>query len=102
MSTESTVTIGLLLPDVLGTYSDAGNATILARRLHWRGISAEILNITARDVPATTCSIYVLGGGEDAAQQFAAEWLRRHDLLRRALESSAITLAVCAGLQILG
>lgn len=102
MSVESTVTIGLLLPDVLGTYSDAGNATILARRLRWRSIPAEILTITARDVPATTCAIYVLGGGEDAAQQFAAEWLRRHDVLHRALESSAVTLAVCAGLQILG
>ncbi|MDQ4010732.1 MAG: glutamine amidotransferase [Actinomycetota bacterium] len=102
MSGESTVTIGLLLPDVLGTYSDAGNATILARRLRWRGIPADILTITARDVPATTCAVYVLGGGEDTAQQFAADWLRRHDQLHRVLESSAVTLAVCAGLQILG
>ncbi len=102
MSGESTVTIGLLLPDVLGTYSDAGNATILARRLRWRGIPADILTITARDVPATTCAVYVLGGGEDTAQQFAADWLRRHDQLHRALEGSAVTLAVCAGLQILG
>ncbi|MGH3813819.1 MAG: type 1 glutamine amidotransferase [Pseudonocardiaceae bacterium] len=102
MSGESTVTIGLLLPDVLGTYSDAGNATILAQRLRWRGIPAEILTITARDLPATSCAVYVLGGGEDTAQQFAADWLRRHDQLRRALENSAVTLAVCAGLQILG
>ncbi len=102
MSAESTVTIGLLLPDVLGTYSDAGNATILAQRLRWRGISAEIRTITACDVPTTSCAIYVLGGGEDTAQQFAADWLRRHDQLRRALETSAVTLAVCAGLQILG
>jgi hypothetical protein len=102
VSGESTVTIGLLLPDVLGTYSDAGNATILARRLRWRGIPADILTITARDAPATTCAVYVLGGGEDTAQQFAADWLRRHDELHRALESSAVTLAVCAGLQILG
>ncbi len=102
MSGASTVTIGLLLPDVLGTYSDAGNATILAQRLRWRGIPAEILTITARDLPATSCAVYVLGGGEDTAQQFAAEWLRRHDKLRRALENSAVTLAVCAGLQVLG
>ncbi|MGH3886024.1 MAG: type 1 glutamine amidotransferase [Pseudonocardiaceae bacterium] len=102
MSRESTVTIGLLLPDVLGTYSDAGNATILAQRLRWRGIVAEILTITARDVPATSCAVYLLGGGEDNAQQFAAAWLRRHDQLRRALENSAVTLAVCAGLQVLG
>lgn len=102
MSGESTITIGLLLPDVLGTYSDAGNATILAQRLRWRGIPAEIRTITAVDVPATSCAVYLLGGGEDTAQQFAADWLRRHDQLRRALETSAVTLAVCAGLQILG
>jgi CobQ-like glutamine amidotransferase family enzyme len=102
VSGESTVTIGLLLPDVLGTYSDAGNATILAQRLRWRGIAAEIRTITARDVPATSCAVYLLGGGEDTAQLFAADWLRRHDQLRRALEASAVTLAVCAGLQILG
>lgn len=102
MSGESTVTIGLLLPDVLGTYSDAGNATILAQRLRWRGIAAEIHTITARDAPATSYAVYLLGGGEDTAQQFAAQWLRRHDQLRRALGTSAVTLAVCAGLQILG
>ncbi|MGH3924846.1 MAG: type 1 glutamine amidotransferase [Pseudonocardiaceae bacterium] len=102
MSRESTVTIGLLLPDVLGTYSDAGNATILAQRLRWRDIPAEIRTVTARDIPPTSCAVYLLGGGEDTAQQFAAAWLRRHGQLRRALESSAVTLAVCAGLQILG
>ncbi|HEY6422368.1 MAG TPA: glutamine amidotransferase [Pseudonocardiaceae bacterium] len=97
-----TVTIGLLLPDVLGTYSDAGNATILAQRLRWRGIPAEIRTITAHDVPPATCEVYLLGGGEDTAQQFAAEWLRGHDQLRQAMETSAMTLAVCAGLQLLG
>jgi CobQ-like glutamine amidotransferase family enzyme len=102
VSGESTVTIGLLLPDVLGTYSDAGNATILAQRLRWRGIPADIRTITARDVPPTSCAVYLLGGGEDTAQLFAADWLRRHHDLRRALETSAVTLAVCAGLQILG
>lgn len=102
MSGESTVAIGLLLPDVLGTYSDAGNGTILAQRLRWRGIAAEIRTITARDVPPTGCAVYLLGGGEDTAQLFAADWLRRHNQLRRTLETSAVTLAVCAGLQILG
>jgi len=102
VSGESTVAIGLLLPDVLGTYSDAGNATILAQRLRWRGIAAEIRTITARDVPPTSCALYLLGGGEDTAQLFAADWLRRHDQLRRTLETRAVTLAVCAGLQILG
>lgn len=102
MSGESTVDIGLLLPDVLGTYSDAGNATILAQRLRWRGIPAEVRTITAHDVPPASCAVYLLGGGEDTAQLFAADWLRRHQQLRQALETRAVTLAVCAGLQILG
>lgn len=102
MSRESTVDIGLLLPDVLGTYSDAGNATILAQRLRWRGIPAEVRTITAHDVPPASCAVYLLGGGEDTAQLFAADWLRRHRELRQALETRAVTLAVCAGLQILG
>ncbi|MGI8799523.1 MAG: hypothetical protein ACR2GE_09595, partial [Pseudonocardia sp.] len=38
MTATCEVSIGLLLPDVLGTYSDAGNATVLAQRLRWRGI----------------------------------------------------------------
>jgi CobQ-like glutamine amidotransferase family enzyme len=102
VSPDSTVAIGLLLPDVLGTYSDTGNATILAQRLRWRSIPAEIVTITARDTPPTSCAVYLLGGGEDTAQLFAADWLRRHPELRLAMEASAVTLAVCAGLQVLG
>lgn len=36
MSGESAVRIALLLPDVLGTYSDRGNATVLTQRLRRR------------------------------------------------------------------
>jgi hypothetical protein len=98
----STVTIGLLLPDVLSTYSDAGNATVLAKRLHWQGIPAEVLRCTADQSPPTSCDIYVLGGGEDTAQLFAAQWLLSHRALCQAITGSSVTLAVCAGLQILG
>ena len=40
MTGASTIRIGLLLPDVLGTYSDAGTAAVLAARARWRGIPA--------------------------------------------------------------
>jgi len=98
----STIRIGLLLPEVLGTYSDAGNAAVLAARARWRGIPAEILTITAESVPSTGCDVYLLGGGEDTAQLFAADWLRRHRDLHHALDTTTRVLAVCAGLQILG
>ena len=102
MSAGSSVTIGLLLPDVLGTYSDSGNATVLEQRLRWRGIPAEVARCTADRSPPSGCEIYVLGGGEDTAQLFAAGWLREHDALCAALAGTAVTLAVCAGMQILG
>jgi CobQ-like glutamine amidotransferase family enzyme len=102
VSEASELMIGVLLPDVLGTYSDAGNAMVLAQRARWRGIDARILSVTADTSPPAGCDLYLLGGGEDAAQLYAIEWLARHRTLRRALSESAITFAVCAGLQILG
>ena len=102
MTGASTIRIGLLLPDVLGTYSDAGNAAVLAARARCRGIPAETLTIPADGTPPAGCDVYLLGGGEDTAQLFAADWLRRHRDLHHALDSSARILAVCAGLQILG
>lgn len=101
MSEGSAVAIGLLLPDVLGTYGDRGNATVLAQRLRWRGIAARVVPIRAESRPPVSCDIYVIGGGEDAAQHFAADWLMKHPDLRRALGRSHV-LAVCAGLQVLG
>ena len=102
MTRQSSIRIGLLIPDVLGTYSDAGNATVLAQRARWRGIPAEVLVLTADTTPPAGLDVYLLGGGEDTAQLFAAQWLSRHAHLRHALTNHAQTLAVCAGLQVLG
>lgn len=102
MIVDSAVRIAVLLPDALGTYSDHGNATVLAQRARWRGIPVEVCEVPAGAEPPAQCDIYLLGGGEDAAQVLAAEWLGRHRSLCRALSAGGTTLAVCAGLQILG
>ena len=47
MST-SKVQIALVLPDLLGTYGDFGNAVVLEKRMTWRGISAEIVQHPVR------------------------------------------------------
>jgi lipid II isoglutaminyl synthase (glutamine-hydrolysing) len=99
---RSDLTVGVVLPDVLGTYSDAGNAVVLAERARWRGIDATIVDLPSDGCPATGCDVYLVGGGEDLAQRFAADWLRGHDALLRAMTTSSVTFAVCAGLQILG
>lgn len=102
MTADSEVAIAVLLPDLLGTYSDAGNATVLAQRLRWRGVPARVVPVTATDVPPTTCELHVIGGGEDTAQEAAGRWLLRHPTLATTLLERSVTLAVCAGLQLLG
>src|SRR5260370_10822892 len=76
VSRDSTVRIALLLPEILGTYGDGGNAVVLAQRLRWRDIPAEVVTVTGADgsVPAT-CDIYLLRGGEGTAHADTARHL---------------------------
>jgi CobQ-like glutamine amidotransferase family enzyme len=99
---ESAIRIAALLPDVLGTYSDRGNVTVLSQRARWRGLQVEDTVVLAGSTPPVDCDLYLLGGGEDAAQQYAAEWFRDHRQLGATLAERATTLAICAGLQVLG
>ncbi|MFI5584412.1 type 1 glutamine amidotransferase [Amycolatopsis sp. NPDC051758] len=96
---DSIVHIGLLLPEVLGTYGDTGNAQVLCRRLRWRGFDAEVVPVGLGEPVPSTLDLYLLGGGEDGAQALAAAHLRKH---RRALTPRAVVFGVCAGLQVLG
>ena len=96
------VSIALLYPELLGTYGDGGNATVLAQRLRWRGIPAEVVDVHAGEPIPSGCQIYLMGGGEDAPQALAAHELRASGALTKAVEDGAAVLAVCAGLQVLG
>jgi CobQ-like glutamine amidotransferase family enzyme len=100
--TESTVRIGLVLPDVMGTYGDGGNAVVLRQRLLLRGISAEIIEITLADPVPDSLDLYTLGGAEDYAQRLATAHLVRHQGLQRATARGASVLAICAAIQVLG
>ncbi|MEB3052045.1 type 1 glutamine amidotransferase [Mycolicibacter sp. MYC123] len=97
-----TVRIGLVLPDVMGTYGDGGNAVVLARRLLLRGIDAEIVEITLSDPVPESLDLYTLGGAEDYAQRLATRHLLRYPGLQRAAERGAPVLAICAAIQVLG
>src|SRR5436305_14780957 len=92
---ESVVSIALVYPELLGTYGDRGNALVLARRLAWRGIDNELVEVTAREPVPSSCDLYVLGGGEDDPQVAAADRLRADGGLRRAVDRGATVLAVC-------
>ena len=97
-----TVRIGLVLPDVMGTYGDGGNAVVLRQRLLLRGIAAEIVEITLADAVPESLDLYTLGGAEDYAQRLATKHLLRHPGLQRAASRGAPVLAICAAIQVLG
>src|ERR1700754_4423083 len=98
----SKVRIGLVLPDVMGTYGDGGNAAVLRQRLRLRGIAAEIVEITLADAVPDSLDMYTLGGAEDYAQRLATKHLIRHPGLQRAAARGAPVLAICAAIQVLG
>lgn len=91
-----------LLPELLGTYGDQGNAATLSWRLTMRGIANELIHASAYEKLPSDGDFYLLGGGEDDAQIAAVELLRTQNTLSNALENGAQIFAVCAGFQLLG
>ncbi len=98
---DSCVRIGFVLPELLGTYGDRGNARILEQRLTRRGIHAEMIELSATEPIPTSLDIYVIGGGEDHAEQTAIEILHRSNL-GSVWELGAVLVGICAGFQLLG
>jgi CobQ-like glutamine amidotransferase family enzyme len=92
----------LIYPELLGTYGDGGNATVLAKRLYWRGLDAEVIEVPAGAAVPESCDVYLLGGGEDAPQVLAADGIRQNSAIVRAVDAGAVVLAVCAGYQVIG
>lgn len=100
--TESAVRIGLVLPDVMGTYGDSGNSVVLRERLRMRGIAADVVEITLDDPVPAELDLYTLGGAEDYAQRLATKHLIRYPGLQQAVSRGAPVLAICAAIQVLG
>jgi len=99
---ESATRIALVYPELLGTYGDGGNAMVLAQRLRWRGLPAQVVPVPAGSPLPEQCDIYLLGGGEDEPQVLASAGLRDGETLRRVTDAGAVVFAVCAGFQIVG
>jgi CobQ-like glutamine amidotransferase family enzyme len=103
MPEDSEVRIGLIYPELMGTYGDRGNARVLERRLAWRDIPAEVVVVAAGEAVPASLDLYVLGGAEDVPQTLAADGLMAsRGAIEQALGGGAVLLAVCAGFQLLG
>lgn len=100
---ESAVRVGLVYPELLGTYGDRGNAVVLVQRLQWRGHDAELVEIAAGEQIPDSLDVYLFGGGEDDPQVMASAGMRAsRGAIERARAGGAGVLAVCAGFQLIG
>lgn len=98
------LTIYHLYPDLLNLYGDKGNIAVLTKRCEWRGINAELKTLCEGDVPDFSgVDIVLLGGGSDREQLLVSK--RRDEVaapLKEYVENGGVTLAVCAGYQLMG
>ena len=100
---DSAVRVGLVYPELLGTYGDRGNAVVLVERLRWRNHDAELVEVAAGSPIPDSLDIYLFGGGEDDPQLMASTGMRASGAaIERARAGGAVVLAVCAGFQLIG
>jgi lipid II isoglutaminyl synthase (glutamine-hydrolysing) len=96
------VEIVLVYQSLLGIYGDRGNAMVLHKRLTRRGIDAILTEVEPGQPLPPDAAVYLLGGGEDAAQVSAVKGLKADGHIFSAVENGAVLFAVCAGFQIVG
>jgi CobQ-like glutamine amidotransferase family enzyme len=101
MTGDSTLTVVLVYPDLLGLYGDRGNALTLLHGARARGVDATLLQVEAGAAVPECGDVYLVGGGEDAPMLLAGELLAAQPALVRAVQRGASCLAVCAGFQLL-
>jgi hypothetical protein len=98
---DSTLTVVLVYPELLGTYGDRGNALALAHRARARGLDCRVIAAGLGKAVPRAGDIYLIGGGEDAAMLLAWEHLVADRALEDAVEAGAACFGVCAGFQLL-
>lgn len=93
-----------LYPRELNIYADRGNIAVFERRLAWRGMRLDVVEVEVGDPLPTDADLYYLGGGQDRDQALVAEDLRRGKAadLARAAADGAVVFAVCGGYQLAG
>ena len=67
---EKALRICHLYPDLLNLYGDRGNILCMRRRLEWRGIDAEVTEVTVgQRADFTQFDLFFIGGGQDFEQE---------------------------------
>lgn len=101
-----TLTIGWLYPDLMSTYGDRGNITVLQKRCLWRGIDVTILPINEQTNNQELKTIDMLfgGGAQDAEQSIVMKDLKgeKGEIIKQLIEQNIPALFVCGSPQLMG
>ncbi len=98
------ITIMHLYPNLLNLYGDKGNIECMKKRLLWRGIEAEVVEVAEEDdIDFSNADIIFLGGGTERELKIVAASLHeKKQQLVQFVENNGSLMAVCEGFEILG
>jgi hypothetical protein len=105
MTTNLSLTIGWLYPELMNIYGDRGNVTVLEKRCEWRDIQTKVLRLDVgfKAEELEKCDIILMGGAQDKQQEAVAKDLfTKSEVLRKAIEKGIPGIYVCGAYQMLG
>jgi CobQ-like glutamine amidotransferase family enzyme len=87
----------------MNIYGDTGNVLVLKKRLEWRGMTANVVAVSAGESLPADADILLGGGGQDAAQgDIGLDFVSKGDTLRAMADDGLVILAICGSYQLLG
>ncbi len=100
------LTIGWLYPELMNTYGDRGNITVLTKRCEWRGISVKInrISIESNSYLLSSSDLIFMGGAQDTQQEIVNKDLfeKKGKALREKINDQTPGLYICGAYQFLG
>lgn len=102
MTSNLTLKICHLYPDLMDTYGDRGNIISLIKRCQWRNVTTFVKQISIGDTLKEDFDIYFFGGGQDRAQSIVGSDLQKKaKQIKSDIEAGAVLLSICGGYQLL-
>ena len=106
MKTDRTINLVWLYPTLMSTYSDRGNIIVLMKRMHWRNIEVNLLEVEASDTVSKIeeADLIIGGGAQDRQQEIVMRDLHKQKgkALKKMLDSGTPGLFTCGSPQLLG
>lgn len=100
---DNKIVIAHLYPETMNLYGDTGNVIVLKKRLEWRNIQVQVVNVgVGQDMPQGTDIVFG-GGGQDASQGMIEEdFIHKKKTLENMASDGVVMLFICGLYQLMG